>query len=133
VSKQMLVLDTSCPQCAALLTEKNWIRLQAFIAANRQEGEMRLSALFGDYTVETELDVPEGACVEFHCPRCDASLLLPLACKLCNAPMASLNLAKGGYIEFCTRRGCKGHAIGGIGDIDEMMSLMNRMFETPYD
>jgi hypothetical protein len=47
--------------------------------------------------------------------------------------MASLNLTSGGYLEFCSRRGCKGHALGGVGDIDQMMNLMNRMFETPYD
>lgn len=133
MSKQMLILDTSCPQCAALLTEGNWIRLHAFVRESHEEGEMRLSALFGNYAIETEMNVSDGACVEFHCPCCDASILLPLACKLCAAPMASLHLVKGGYIEFCTRRGCKGHAIGGLGDIDQMMSLMNRMFETPYD
>jgi hypothetical protein len=59
--------------------------------------------------------------------------MLPLACKLCGASMASLNLAGGAYIEFCSRRGCRGHALGGIGDIDQMMSLMNRMLDTPYD
>ena len=47
--------------------------------------------------------------------------------------MVSLNLKQGGYVEFCSRRGCKGHALGGVGDIDQMMNLMNRMFETPYD
>ena len=45
----------------------------------------------------------------------------------------SLDIAKGGYLEFCSRRGCKAHAIGGTGNIDDMMSLMHRMFETPYD
>jgi hypothetical protein len=47
--------------------------------------------------------------------------------------MASLNIRDQGYIEFCSRRGCKGHALGGVGDIDQMMQLMNKMFETPYD
>ena len=59
--------------------------------------------------------------------------MLPLACKICGAAMASLNIAKGGHLEFCSRRGCKAHALGGTGNIDDMMSLMNRMFETPYD
>ncbi len=133
MSKQMLVLEVSCPQCAAVLTDKAKIPLDAFVKETNQEGEMRLSAIFGDYTVETELDVREGQVVEFHCPQCEASLMLPLACKVCGAPMASLNLVKGGYVEFCSRAGCKGHALGGVGDIDQMMSLMNRMFETPYD
>jgi hypothetical protein len=133
MSKQMLILDTSCPQCAAPLTDGGRIPLNAFVHDTHQEGEMRLSALFGDYSVETELELPPGSVVEFRCPRCEASLTLPLACKLCGAPMTSLNLVKGGYVEFCCRRGCQGHALGGIGDIDHMMSLMNRMFETPYD
>ena len=133
MSKQMLILEVSCPQCAAPLTVKSRIPLNAFVHETNQAGEMRLSALFGDYGVESELDVKEGQIVEFHCPHCDASLMLPLACKLCGAPMASLNLKAGGYLEFCCRAGCKGHALGGVGDIDQMMRMMNSMFETPYD
>lgn len=133
MSKQMLILETSCPQCAAPLTDKGKIRLNAYLQESKQEGEMSLSAIFGDYTIDTELPLAEGDIVEFRCPRCEASLMLPLACKVCGAPMASLNLIKGGYVEFCSRRGCKGHALGGVGDIDQMMSLMNRMFDTPYD
>jgi hypothetical protein len=40
---------------------------------------------------------------------------------------------RGGYIEFCSRRGCRAHGIGGVGDIDHLMGLMNRMLDTPYD
>jgi hypothetical protein len=47
--------------------------------------------------------------------------------------MASLNMARGGSLEFCTRRGCKAHALGANGNIDDMMGLVNRMLETPYD
>jgi hypothetical protein len=133
MSKQMLVLDVSCPQCGARLTDGTKVPLDAFVKDNHQEGEMRLSAVFGDYTVETELQLKEGFVVEFRCPKCEASLMLPLTCKICGAPMVSLNLVSGGYVEFCSRSGCKGHALGGVGDIDQMMNLMNRMFETPYD
>jgi predicted RNA-binding Zn-ribbon protein involved in translation (DUF1610 family) len=133
VSKPMLVLELNCPQCGAQLTEGTKVPLEAYIQDTHQEGEMRLSAIFGDYSVETELEVKEGYVVEFRCPKCEASLMLPLSCKLCGAPMVSLGLVSGGYVEFCSRRGCKGHALGGVGDIDQMMNLMNRMFETPYD
>jgi hypothetical protein len=131
--KQMLLMELVCPQCAAELTDGTKFRLDAQVKETKQEGEMVLSAIFGDYTVETDLPLKPGDEVEFRCPRCEASLMLPLACKLCGASMVSLNLAGGGYIEFCSRRGCKGHALGGIGDIDQMMSLMNRMLDTPYD
>ena len=133
MSQQLLILELCCPQCGALLTEGTKVPLDAFIRETHQQGEMRLSAIFGDYTVESELTLQEGTMVEFRFPKCDSSIMLPLACKLCGAPMASLNLQSGGYVEFCSRRGCKGHALGGVGDIDQMMRLMNRMFDTPYD
>ena len=133
MSKQMLILELCCPQCGELLTEGTKVPLDIYIKDTHEHGEMRLSAVFGDYTVETELNLKEGCLVEFRCPKCDSSIMLSLACKLCGAPMASLNLKHGGYVEFCSRRGCKGHALGGVGDVDQMMSLMNRMFDTPYD
>ncbi len=133
MSKHLLLLSLACPQCGAGLTDGNKLRLDAQVRETGQEGEMILSAIFGDYSVESDLKIEEGNIVEFRCPKCDASIMLPLLCKLCGAPLASLNIQSGGYIEFCTRRGCKGHALGGIGDIDQMISLMNRMFETPYD
>jgi hypothetical protein len=129
----MLVLDVCCPQCGATLTEGMKVHLDASVRDTHQDGVVYLSAVFGDYTIETDLDIKEGAIVDFRCPRCDASIMLPLPCKICGAPMASLNLRGGGYLEFCSRRGCKAHALGGVGNIDEMMSLMNRMFDTPYD
>ncbi|PWB67300.1 MAG: hypothetical protein C3F15_18080 [Holophagae bacterium] len=129
----MLVMELSCPQCKATLTEGAKVHLDGKVKETDQDGEITLSAVFGDYSVETDLDIKEGMIVELRCPNCDWSIMLPITCKLCGAPMASLNIKQNGYIEFCSRRGCKGHALGGIGDIDDMMSLMNRMFETPYD
>ena len=133
MSKQMLVLELCCPQCGALLTDGMKIRLDGHVRETHQKGEVFLSAIFGDYTVDTELEIQEGWIADFSCPKCEASIMIPQTCKVCGAPNASLDLKSGGYIEFCSRRGCKGHALGGIGDIDEMISLMNRMFETPYD
>ncbi|MBM3286659.1 MAG: hypothetical protein FJY88_04830 [Candidatus Eisenbacteria bacterium] len=133
MSKHMLVMELCCPQCNAGLTQGSKIPLDGQVRETHQEGEVILSAVFGDYSVQTDLDVKDGQVVDFRCPNCDASITLPLTCKLCGAPMASLNLKQGGYVEFCTRKGCRGHALGGVGDIDQMMSLMNKMFETPYD
>ena len=133
MSKHKLIMQLCCPNCNELLTEGTKIPLNAYVKEINREGEMALSATFGDYSMETDLEVKDGQIVDFRCPKCDASIMLNLECKLCSAPMASLNIQSGGYIEFCSRRGCKGHALGGVGDIDDMMNLMNRMFETPYD
>ena len=133
MSKQMLVLELCCPQCGAALTEGTRVRLDGHVRRTHQQGEISLSAVFGDYSVETDLAVEDGDAVDLSCRKCEASLMLPLTCRICGAAMASLNIAKGGHMEFCSRRGCKASALGGTGNIDDMMSLMNRMFETPYD
>lgn len=133
MTRKMLLLELVCPSCEAGLTEGTQVVLDAYVEAIHQDGPIRLSAIFGDASVVTELAIPEGAVAQFRCPRCDASLMLSIPCKLCGAPVASLNLAGGGYLEFCSRRGCKGYALGGLGNVDQMMSLLNRMFETPYD
>ena len=133
MTKKLLVMDLACPNCNRVLTKGTKVPLDAFVRDTHQDGQVALSALFGDYSVETELAFPDGAVAEFRCPECDASIMLALPCRLCGAPMASLNATSGGYLEFCSRRGCKGHALGGVGDIDDMISLLNKMCETPYD
>jgi endogenous inhibitor of DNA gyrase (YacG/DUF329 family) len=133
MSNKMLRMQLACPHCNATLTQGNKVPLDAFVRDTHEDGQIALSALFGDYAIESELEIPAAAIVEFRCPKCDASLMLANPCKLCGAPMASLSIAQGGYLEFCSRRGCKGHVLGGVGEIDDMMNMMNRMFETPYD
>ncbi len=133
MSKQMLLLEACCPNCNALLTEGRRVHLDGYLRDANQDGAISLSAIFGEYAVETDLKIPAGAVVEFRCPICDRSLMLQTPCRLCGAPMASLNLKNGGVLEFCSRAGCRGHALGGFGDVDEMMSLLNSMLNTPHD
>jgi predicted RNA-binding Zn-ribbon protein involved in translation (DUF1610 family) len=133
MTKKLLLLELCCPFCTRVLTKGTKVLLDGFVRDTHQDGQVALSALFGDYSIETDLSFPERAIVEFRCPECDTSIMLTLPCRLCGAPMAALNTTSGGYLEFCSRRGCKGHALGGVGDIDDMISLMNKMCETPYD
>jgi len=129
----MLLLQVCCPYCRAPLSEGTKVVLDAYVSDTGQDGKVALSAIFGDDTVETDLDVPNGTIAEFRCPSCDQSLMLQMPCRLCGAPMASVNIQTGGVVEFCSRRGCKGHALGGFGDVDQMMSLINTMLRTPHD
>jgi hypothetical protein len=133
MTRQMLVLELCCPQCGAAVTEGTWVRLYGHVRRTHQQGEVSLSAVFGDDGGKADLSLEEGDVIDLSCPRCEASLMLPLACKTCGAPMASLDLVRGGSLEFCSRHGCRSHVLGGTGDIDDMMSLMNRMFRTPHD
>jgi predicted RNA-binding Zn-ribbon protein involved in translation (DUF1610 family) len=133
MSQDMLILEVTCPNCGDLLTEGRRVHLAGYLKDGNEDGDVFLSAIFGDYSIQSDLKIPEGGVVEFRCPTCDMGLMLNTPCRLCGAPMASLNLKTGGYLEFCSRRGCRGHALGGFGDVDEMISLVNRMFHTPHD
>ena len=132
MSKKMLVLDLHCPSCRATLTDGTEVKLDAQVRDTGEDGEIWLSAVFGDYSARTDLKIPDGSVVDFRCPRCESSIMVPATCRKCGSPMAQLD-HQSGYIEFCGRRGCKGHALGGEGDTDEMMNLMNKMLQTPYD
>ena len=133
MNKPMLVMELACPHCSAPLTDGARIRLHVRLPDTGEEGEIALSAVFGDDAAVTDLEISPGTIVEFACPSCEAGLALPVACKACRAPMVALNLQSGGTIEFCSRRGCRAHGLGGAGDIDQAMGLVNRMLETPYD
>jgi hypothetical protein len=133
MSKQMLLLEVSCPNCHASLNEGQKVHLDAYSRDTHQEGSVYLSAVFGDHAIEADFPIAEGAVCEFRCPSCEQSVMLQIPCRLCGAQMASLNIQSGGVVEFCSRRGCRGHALGGFGDVDQMMALVNSFFNTPHD
>ena len=129
MSKSMLVLEASCPNCDAPLTEGQVVHLDAYCKDINQDGAVFLSAVFGDYSVKTDVQIPSGIGRRVPLPELRESVMLQMPCRLCGAPMASLNLKTGGCVEFCSRAGCKGHALGGFGDVDDMMTLVNTMLE----
>jgi hypothetical protein len=131
--QSLLLLEVFCPSCGAALTQGEQVVLEGHAVPTGQDGEIRLSALFGRNEVQTELAVGEGDVVVFACPSCERSLTVEAPCKLCGAPLASVNLASGESMEVCGRRGCRGHVLGGYGDVDEMTDLLNRMFKIPHD
>jgi hypothetical protein len=131
MSKSLLLMEVTCPKCGAELTEGEYIPLDGRLADGTGHSVIKLSAYFGDYKLETDLNIPEGAIVSFSCPKCEESLTISSTCGACKAPLASLDLKKGGHVDFCTRRGCPGHALGGFGDVNQMIELMNRITDTP--
>jgi hypothetical protein len=132
-TQPLLLLEVHCPNCGALLTRGEQVVLLGHAVPSHQDGEIRLSAIFGRNDVQTDLTLGEGDVVTFSCPACEHALAIETPCGLCGAPLASVNLASGESMEFCGRRGCRGHALGGYGDVDEMTDLLNRMFKIPHD
>jgi hypothetical protein len=133
MSHPLLLLEVFCPNCHAPLTSGQHVVLGARVVATGQGGEIRLSALFGDSKTETDLPLADGDALTYSCPLCERSLTVETPCRLCGGPLASVDLPSGEPMEFCGRKGCRGRALGGYGDIDEMTDLLNRMFKIPHD
>jgi len=126
-----ILLEAICPNCQAALTRGEWIELKLRHDDGRA-GEVALSTYFNDYGVRLPFDIADGTVVTFFCPHCNAELNRDYPCTLCAAPMFTLGIQGGGKIDACTRRGCKGHALGGFGEPDELLMLLNKVIDTPY-
>ncbi len=126
-----ILLEAICPHCQAALTRGDWIELKLRHDDGRA-GEVALSTYFNDYGVRLPFDIADGTVVTFVCPHCHAPLNRDFPCTLCGAPMFTRGIRGGGKVDACTRKGCKGHALGGFNDPDELLMLLNRVIDTPY-
>ncbi len=126
-----LMIQAVCPHCEKSLNEGEWIGLLIEVEG-QEKGEIKLSAYFGDYSVILPYPIEEGKIATFYCPHCNKELSTGNKCELCGAPLFRLKIKTGGYVDACTRKGCKGHAIGGFGDVDELMLLVNKLINSPF-
>ncbi len=55
MSQSLLLLEVTCPNCRSVLTRGQHVPLGIHCVETGEDGEIRLSALFGDYAVETDL------------------------------------------------------------------------------
>jgi hypothetical protein len=85
------------------------IRCNVFFG--RQHGWLRLSSLYGSFSIAAEREVPSGTVVRFFCPHCHAELAGGPACLECQAPMVPMMVRGGGIVHVCARRGCRGHRL----------------------
>jgi NADH-quinone oxidoreductase subunit E len=110
------ILTVSCSRCNHSLMDPKYpidgspsIRVTA--SSGREHGWIRLSALYGSFTVESEFGIRTDTVVDFFCPHCHAALKSASQCPLCRAPMVSMIVRAGGIVQICSRRGCKGHML----------------------
>ena len=87
------------------------------ISFGRRHGWLRLSSLYGSYTIESEDEIPEDTIAQFFCPTCHAELAGATDCPVCSAPMVPLIVRGGGMVQICSRRGCTSHLldVSGLG------------------
>lgn len=119
--ERIFPVEVSCPQCNhSLMDPQHYIdghpSIRVTISFGDKHGWVRLSSLYGSFTVDQEYEVPIDAVVNFFCPHCHTELISTSECSTCGAPMVPLHLRSGnGIVEICARRGCKEHMLDLMG------------------
>lgn len=114
--ERVFAINVNCPRCnhsladdKYLIDEQPSIRFTASFGS--KHGWLRLSSLYGSYTLESEYEIPMDTIVNAFCPYCHAELIGASNCVACSAPMIPMIIDKGGMVQICSRRGCKNHML----------------------
>lgn len=114
--RRIFPVEVSCPRCNHSLMDSSHPvdghpSIRVTVSFAREHFGLRLSCLYGSYTVESQHEVPRHTVVDFFCPHCHAHLTGASSCPDCGAPMAPMIVRGGGVVQICSRRGCKGHIL----------------------
>jgi len=114
--KRIFPVEVSCPHCNHSLMDPSFLidgypSIRLTISFGRKHGWVRLSCLYGSYSLESEYEIPMDTIVHNFCPHCHAELARALNCVECGAPMVPMMVRGGGMIQICSRRGCKNHML----------------------
>ncbi len=115
--ERIFPLEVSCSHCNHSLMDKSYFvdgypSIRVTIAFGGNHGWLRLSCLYGSFSVDSEYPVPGDAVVNFFCPHCHSELTGTTPCDRCGAPVVPMLVrGGGGMIQICSRRGCKGHVL----------------------
>ena len=115
-------IEVFCARCNRSLMDtgypiEGYPSIRVTISFGRKHGWVRLSSLYGSYTIESEDEIPRNTIAQFFCPTCHAELAGATDCPLCAAPMVPLIVRGGGMVQICSRRGCTSHLldVSGLG------------------
>jgi len=114
--ERIFPVEVSCPRCNHNLMDKSryidgYPSIRVTVSFNLKHGWLRLSCLYGSFSVEYEYETPLEEVLNFFCPYCHAELRSSSVCADCGAPMVPLLVRAGGMVQICSRRGCKGHML----------------------
>lgn len=109
-------VEVGCPRCHHSLMDRHhsiegYPSIRMTVSFGNKHGWVRLSCLYGSFSVESEYEIPMETVVHFFCPHCHAELTGLSNCIDCGAPMVSMIVRGGGVGKICSRRGCKGHIL----------------------
>lgn len=114
--QRIFPVEVSCPQCNHSLMDRNFYidghpSIRVTVSFGQKHGWLRLSSLYGSYSIEHEYKIPLDIVVNIFCPHCHSELTGVSCCPECAAPMVPMIVRGGGVVQICSRRGCKGHML----------------------
>ena len=133
--RRIFPIEVRCSRCNHILMDSDneidgspSVRLT--VSFGDKHGWVRLSSLYGSYSVDSEYAISTDAVVNFFCPHCHAELAGAAncikagtsehgVCSECGAPMVPMSVAGGGMVQICSRRGCKNRILDVEGDTVE--------------
>lgn len=114
--KRIFPIEVNCPHCNHTLMEHDHLidgypAIRLTVSYDQEHGWLRLSSLYGSYSIESGNEIPVETIVNFFCPHCHAELIGAWNCVVCDAPMVPMVVQGGGIVQICSRRGCKSHML----------------------
>jgi NADH:ubiquinone oxidoreductase subunit E len=114
--QRIFPVEVGCARCNHSLTDTrhlvdNHPSIRVTVSFANKHGWLRLSSLYGSYSVESEYEIPFETVVNMFCPHCHAELIGGAMCGECGAPMVPMIVRGGGVVQICARRGCRGHIL----------------------
>ena len=114
--QRIFPVDVSCPRCNHSLMDPSYLvdgqpSIRIMVSFERKHGWVRLSCLYGSYSVEEEHEIPMNTVAHVFCPHCHAELRGASQCTECNSDMVPMIVRQGGVVQICSRRGCHGHLL----------------------
>ncbi len=114
--ERVFPVDVSCPRCNRSLLDQEtpvdgYPSIRVVVSFGRLHGSLRLSCLYGSYSVQMDHEIPVDSIVNVFCPHCHGELGGAADCPKCSAPMIPMIVRGGGMLQICSRRGCKEHRL----------------------
>ena len=114
--ERVFPIEVRCPHCNHSFKDETFAidsypSLKINASMNHRQGWIRLSCLYGSYSVSMEFEIPEGMVATFICPHCNVEIHSTSDCSQCGAPMIPMLVDCGGIVRICSRRGCKNHML----------------------
>jgi NADH-quinone oxidoreductase subunit E len=114
--QRIFPIEVNCSRCNHSLMDPHhlidgYASVRVTISFGQKHGWLRLSSLYGSYTLESEYETPMDTVTHFFCPHCHAELIGASNCPECGAPMVPMIVRGGGMVQICSRRGCKEHML----------------------